>query len=212
MRKSVKLSPVDRERISRRDGFDKPLKYLSKVEVERFFCVIPKANVRDQLLFDLMYRHGLRRIEASILKVEDISNDRIWITRVKRSISGEYPLHPRTRKLLAAYLRERRLDGCPYLLRSRQTRPVPLATTTIYGAFRAYADAANLPRDKRHPHILRHSIATHLMTAGVDAADVKDWLGHASIASTMIYAQVTNERREETFRVLVRSRKIAHAS
>lgn len=212
MRKSVKLSDVEIARALRMKGTSKPLSYLSKDEVERFFRAIPQSNLRDRLLFELMYRHGLRRIEAAHIRVEDIANDRLWVTRAKHGISGEYPLHPRTAKLLDAYLRARPSDGCPYLLRSRQTSQIPLATTTIYAAFRSYATAAGLPLDKRHPHVLRHSIAVHLMNAGVDAADVQDWLGHVNIATTMIYAQVTNKRREETFRRLVRSREVAHAS
>lgn len=212
MRKSVNLSAVEIASALAACGSSKPLAYLSKEEVERFFRAIPKSNVRDRLLFELMYRHGLRRVEAARIRLEDLSDDRIWVTRVKHGVPGEYPLHPRTQKLIVAYLAERRFDGCPYLLRSRQTRPTPLATTTIYTAFRAYAAAAELPVGKRHPHVLRHSIAVHLMNAGVDAADVQDWLGHVNIATTMIYAQVTNKRREETFRRLVRSREVAHAS
>jgi site-specific recombinase XerD len=213
MRKSVNLSDVEIARAVRGSASaGKPLTYLSKDEVERFFRAIPRVNVRDRLLFELMYRHGLRRAEAARLRLEDISNDRIWITRLKHGVSCEYPLHPRTQKLLAEYAVKRVADSYPYLLRSRQHGSRPLATTTIYAAFRGYAVTASLPADKQHPHVLRHSIAVHLMNAGVDAADVQDWLGHASIATTMIYAQVTNKRREDTFRTLVRSREIAHAT
>jgi integrase/recombinase XerD len=60
--------------------------------------------------------------------------------------------------------------------------------------FRRYAEAANLPSDRRHPHVLRHSIAVHLLNAGWDLVDVQHWLGHASIISTQIYAQVSNFR------------------
>lgn len=68
-----------------------------------------------------------------------------------------------------------------------------MSVSTIYQLFRAYAEAAGLPPDRRHPHVLRHSIAVHLMNAGWDAADVQDWLGHREIASTMVYAAVTNK-------------------
>jgi site-specific recombinase XerD len=69
----------------------------------------------------------------------------------------------------------------------------------IYHLFRSYAESAELPEDRRHPHVLRHSIAVHLMNAGWDAADVQDWLGHRDIASTMVYATVTNKRREAKY-------------
>ncbi len=79
----------------------------------------------------------------------------------------------------------------------------------MYHLFRRYATAAELPIDRRNVHVFRHSIAVHFMNEGVDSADVKDWLGHRSIASTMIYAQVTNKRRDVTFDRVSVSREIA---
>lgn len=58
-------------------------------------------------------------------------------------------------------------------------------------------------------HVFRHSIAVHFMNEGVDSADVKDWLGHRSISSTMIYAQVTNKRRDATYQRVRSSKEIA---
>jgi type 1 fimbriae regulatory protein FimB len=84
-----------------------------------------------------------------------------------------------------------------------------MSASTIYQLFRDYADAADLPADRRHPHVLRHSIAVHLMNAGWDAADVQDWLGHRDIASTMVYAAVTNKRREAKYEEALLSDEIA---
>lgn len=209
MKKVVKLRTTVENVLLARPTGTRPLAYLTKEEVERLFAAIPVDNLRDRLLFELMYRYGLRRREAAQLTLEDITGERIWITRLKHGISGEYPLHPRSQALLKAYLVERRFDGCRYLLRSRQRLPIPIATSTIYQAFRTHAVAAQLPEDRRHPHVLRHSIAVHLMNAGVDAADVQDWLGHVSIATTMIYARITNKRRDDTFRRLLDSPEIA---
>ncbi|MHB0971522.1 MAG: tyrosine-type recombinase/integrase [Thermoanaerobaculia bacterium] len=58
------------------------------------------------------------------------------------------------------------------------------------------------------PHVFRHSIAVHLLNAGWDLIDVQHWLGHASIASTQIYAKVSNIRIDTKFRAL-RSTEIA---
>jgi hypothetical protein len=82
---------------------------------------------------------------------------------------------------------------------SRQSGNQPISPSTIYGLFRRYAGAADLRVDHRHPHVLRHSIAVHLMNAGWDAADVQDGLGHRDITSTMVYAAVTNRRREQKY-------------
>src|SRR4051812_17437811 len=82
------------------------LAYLTKTEVERFFSVIPREKARDRLLFDVIYRHGLRRLEAANVQREHLSDGRIWITRLKGGVSGEYPIHPATRRLLWSYLAE----------------------------------------------------------------------------------------------------------
>jgi integrase len=183
--------------------------YLTKAEVERFFDVIPAMNARDRLLFDVIYRYGLRRKEAALIRREHLTEGRIWIAREKGGISGEYPIHPATRRLLWHYLAELGGNERPYLFASRQSQSQSISPSTIYALFRRYAKAADLPGDRCHPHVLRHSIAVHLMNAGWDAADVQDWLGHRDIASTMVYAAVTNRRREQKYEEALLSEEIA---
>ena len=55
---------------------------------------------------------------------------------------------------------------------------------------------AGIPASKRHFHVLKHSIATHLLDVGTDLRFVQDWIGHASIKNTVIYAQLTSRRRD----------------
>lgn len=212
MKKSVSLDREERSTMLVQSALalSRPLLYLTKEEVEQFFAAIPPEATRERLLFDLSYRHGLRRTEAAVLRLDDFSSDgRLWITRAKSGISGAYPLHPRSRELFKAYFEDRRFDGCRYLFRGRRIQLRPISGSLIYLLFRRYAELAKLPRDRQHPHVLRHSIAVHLMNAGWDAADVQDWLGHASIATTMIYAAVSNQRREERFRAIIESSEIA---
>ena len=80
---------------------------------------------------------------------------------------------------------------------------------TQFLLFKKYAIQAALPVEKQHVHILRHSIAVHLMNAGWDLADVQDWLGHKSINSTIVYAKITNKRREITHAKTINSQEIA---
>src|SRR5258705_77510 len=61
----------------------------------------------------------------------------------------------------------------------------------------AYRHGVGIPESKRHFHTLKHSIATHLLDAGADLRFVQDWIGHASIRNTVIYAQLTSRRRDE---------------
>jgi site-specific recombinase XerD len=129
--------------------------------------------------------------------------------RLKSGVSGEYPIHPATRRLLWAYLSDRSDDDNPYLFPSRQSGLRPMSASMVYALFWRYADAANIPRERQHPHVLRHSIAVHLMNAGWDVADVQDWLGHRDIASTMVYATITNKRREAKYEEALLSEEIA---
>lgn len=185
------------------------VKYLTKQEVERFFRAIPKRNVRDVLLFDLIYRHGLRRSEAALLTLDDVRGGKIWVARRKHGLSNAYPLHPRSKLLLRRYLKQRRSDESPYLFRGRRRTQAPLSGGEINRLCHVYATAAQLPPDRRHAHTLRHSVGVHLANAGWDVADVQDWLGHRDISSTLIYFRITNKRREARYRATLRSREIA---
>jgi integrase len=181
------------------------VKYVGKKEVERLFEAIPPSAARDALLFDMIYRYGLRREEATLLLREHVQ-DRIRVTRVKHGISRDYPIFRRTRRLLWSYLSKRGDDGNPFLFPSPQIPGAAISASLVYHLFRGYALDARLPTDRRHPHVLRHSIAVHLLNAGWDLVDVQHWLGHASITSTMIYAQVSNYRLNKQFRALRLSR------
>lgn len=72
-----------------------------------------------------------------------------------------------------------------------------------------YGEEAGDPKDRRHFHVLKHSIAVHLIAAGADVILVRDWLGHRSIQNTMVYAQLLSPRRDAQAATLFQSREIA---
>ncbi|MGB8346042.1 MAG: tyrosine-type recombinase/integrase [Ktedonobacteraceae bacterium] len=187
------------------------IKYLEKEEVYKFFMSITGKNYRDKALFDLIYRHGLRRIEATWLKKDWVHNGRIWVQRAKNGISQEYNLHPASAKLLELYLAQRGEDANAYLFISRESRDArPISSGLIYHLFQKYAARAGIVPEKRFVHILRHSISVHLLNAGWDISDVQDWLGHRDIRNTAIYGKVSNKRREMQFKKLLKSNEIAN--
>ncbi|MBI1797182.1 MAG: tyrosine-type recombinase/integrase [Candidatus Eisenbacteria bacterium] len=160
-------------------------------------------NLRDRTLFALIYHYGLRVGEVALLRREDVDLDRgrIVIKRLKGGAWTEQPLFSATARLLRRYLAERDVAPNDPLFRGRLGA---LKKRQIQSLFVRYRDLAGL--DRRYTcHGLRHSIATHLLDAGVALEFVQDHLGHQSIRSTSIYARVTHQHRVALFRELERS-------
>ena len=173
------------------------IKFLSPGEIKRLFSVI--KDKRDKAIFILAYRHGLRASEIGLLQKSDVDlkTSKIFVHRLKGSYSGQHPLQPEETRAIKAYLRTRS-DLLPYLFPSRKGTPIGRGMLDVL--IKSYGEAAKLPEDKRHFHVLKHSIATHLLDAGADIRFVQDWLGHANIENTVIYAQMSVGSREKKAR------------
>ena len=154
---------------------------------------------RDQAMFLLAYRHGLRASEVGMLCTADLDlkQYRLRIQRLKNSLAGLHPLQSDELKALKAYLKERQ-SNAPALFLSRNDTPI--SRRRLDELIKRYGERAGIPESKRHSHALKHSIATHLLDAGADLRFVQDWIGHASIKNTVIYAQLTSRRRDEEAR------------
>jgi integrase len=179
-------------------------RYLTQDELRRFFAVI--ADPRDQVLFTLIYHHGLRVGEVALLRCEDVdlSQRRIIVWRLKGGAWSAQPLFSTTADLLALHLATLPADPEDPVFPGQNG---PLQKRQIQSLFARYRDQAGLPR-RYTCHSLRHSIATHLLDAGVTLEVVQDRLGHQSIRSTSIYARITDQHREAAFRRLERSPEI----
>lgn len=171
----------------------KTIKYLTQDELKNLLKVI--ESKRDKAIFLLAYRHGLRASEIGVLKVEDVDMERgrIRINRLKHSQGGEYPMELDEMKVLKAWLKERQNNNLSLFASRRGT---PISRRTLDYMMKGYGKKAGIPADKRHFHVLKHSIATHLLDAGADIRFVQDWIGHKNIQNTVIYAQITNPARE----------------
>jgi type 1 fimbriae regulatory protein FimB len=164
------------------------IRFLTLDELGRLLAAT-RESVRDRALFLLAYRHGLRASEVGLLRADDLDlrTLRLTVHRLKGSLSGTHPLQPDEAKAIRAWLRGREQPPSPVLFPSN--RGDPIARRTLDWLMKKYGEAAGLPPSKRHFHCLKHSIATHLLEAGADLRFVQDWLGHANIQNTVVYAQ-----------------------
>jgi site-specific recombinase XerD len=173
--------------------------YLRPDELKALLGVID--DKRNKAIFLVAYRHGLRASEVGLLRTTDLDLKglRLMVHRVKGSHSGEHPLQPDEVRVLKAYLRKR-TNHSPILFPSR--RQVPISRRTLDWLMKRYGEQAGIPKDKRHFHCLKHSIATHMLSAGGDLVFVQDWLGHRNIENTRIYTFLTSTSRDEKARAL----------
>jgi len=185
-------------------------RYLTQDELARFRrAVVAGGELRDLVLFGLMYRFGLRAVEVTYLLAEDLdlARGRIQIRRAKGGDPKEYPLPRELTPLLRRYLRKRD-DRGPFLFTGRQSNNQRgLTVLRVQQLFKRYAGQAGLPPTVAS-HSLRHSIAVHALEEGFSLEYVADLLGHTSIRSTAIYAKVTTPGRDAMMRALDRSRKV----
>jgi integrase len=163
-----------------------------------------KKGAREWAMILLAYKHGLRASEVCNLRLDDVDlkNGNIIVERLKGSMRttqavaghrGE-PLLDEL-KALREWLRQRPNDGSDILFVSQNGGR--LDRTQFFRIFRAIAANAGLPPEKQHPHVLKHSIANHLVSANVNLALVKQALGHKSINSTLRYIATTDKQASQ---------------
>ena len=157
---------------------------LTHSELERLFAVI--TDLRDRAMFLVAYRHGLRASEVSLLKKGDVDLDRTTITirRLTQRPSGLHNLQSDEHLALQRYLKSR-TDGSVILFLGLRGRAI--TRRGLDWLIKTYGERANLPSKKRHFHVLKHSVAVHLLRAGQDLRFVHEWLGHTMLQSTAIY-------------------------
>ena len=185
----------------KRGARETPIDYLEKPEIEALLGSIDgaaRAGQRDYALFALMFNTGARVHEIVTLRVGDLRLDPPAQVRLVGKGNKERlcPIWPRT----ADFLR-RLLAADPTRHPDPATRPVfcnrhgqALTRFGVRYLLRKHLAAASrtastLATKRIHPHSLRHTTAICLLKAGVDFATISQWLGHASLTTTMRYAR-----------------------
>ena len=178
---------------------------LSLSEVDRLIeaanGVTPRA-LRDRALVELLYGAGLRVSEAVGLERGGVDLESRLVRCVgKGDKERAVPLGTQAAEALRRYLAR----GRPHL--DRRHRPElflnaqggPLTRAGAFFVLRRLAAKAGLDPTRIHPHLLRHSFATHLLEGGADLRSVQEMLGHADLGTTELYTHVSDRRRRDTY-------------
>jgi integrase/recombinase XerD len=178
---------------------------LSPGEAERLVeaaqGTTPRA-MRDHALVELLYGAGLRVSEAVGLERGGVDlEERLVRTVGKGGKERVVPIGRQAAEALLRYL----AHGRAHL--DRRHRPElflnakggPLTRAGAFLILRRLAGKAGLEPERVHPHLLRHSFATHLLEGGADLRSVQEMLGHADLATTELYTHVTDRRRRDAY-------------
>jgi integrase/recombinase XerD len=178
---------------------------LSPAEAERLIDAAggtaPRA-LRDAALVELLYGAGLRVSEAVGLEKSGVDLEQRLVRCIgKGNKERVVPVGRAAVEALGRYLSR----GRPYL--DKRYRPElflnakggPLTRAGAFLILRRVAEKAGLEPGRVHPHLLRHSFATHLLEGGADLRSVQEMLGHADLATTELYTHVSDSRRRELY-------------
>jgi integrase/recombinase XerD len=162
------------------------------------------AESRDRALLEVLYASGARISEAVGLDVDDVSLEQgreSLLLRGKGRKERVVPIGGYAAHALGDYLVRGRAPlaarggGVPAVFLN--TRGGRLSRQSAWSVLRMAAERAGVPDVS--PHTMRHSCATHLLAGGADVRVVQEMLGHASVATTQIYTQVTVEALREVY-------------
>lgn len=161
-------------------------------------------GIRDRAILELLYASGLRVSELIALKSRDFLPD-IGIVRVfgKGSKERIVPVGSSAIEWIEIYNKKVR----PLLLNKTKSTDIlflnkrgqPLTRMAIWKFINFYTQLAGISK-KVHPHIFRHSFATHLIEGGADLRAVQEMLGHADISTTQIYTHLDRDYIKEVHR------------
>lgn len=194
---------------------------LTYDEVDRILSVIDintDNGVRDKAIFELMYGSGLRISELINLKIDNLDfNKKIVTVLGKGNKQRQIPLSKTSVKFIKEWLKIREQYLNTYMLFDSNIEKLlfinrlnisklknpdkailkNLSEKQVYNLLKQYTKEAGIKKEV-HPHMLRHSFATHLLNNGMGLRTVQILLGHENLSTTQIYTHISNEKLKES--------------
>jgi integrase len=194
----VRLRPSQSEKPTVRGGRAKNAdyrqrEYLTEAEIDRLLATASNSRnpVRDRLLILMAFRHALRVSELVDLRWQQIALDSatVHIRRAKNGTPGIHGLQGDELRLLRQLRREHPHADFVFV----SERRAPLSIDGAQRLIERLGEHAELPF-KIHAHMLRHAAGYALAARGIDTRTLQAFMGHRSIANTVIYTAIANKR------------------
>lgn len=179
---------------------------LSEEEISQFLKEIPTNTVthrRNKCMIYLMYACGLRVSELCNLKINQVHLNVGYLScKGKGNKERMVPIASMVLEILKTYMNEDRNQiikdkKSPYLFVTHQGNPVKRDEFWIF--LNKYAANSTITKHI-HPHMLRHTFATHLLENGADLRSIQELLGHENIATTTIYTHVSTKAMSDEYK------------
>lgn len=197
----LKINPV--ENISNIKEPKRIPNFVSEKEIDQLIKSFPKTidyiENRNQLIFEMFYNTGIRREELINIKEKDIDYSKAKLKVLgKGNKEREIPLHLLFLERIKTYISVRNQflnnEKIDFLFLNKTRNK--LKPKTVYNIVSNLLNVC-ISTDKKSPHVLRHTFATHLLNNGADLNAIKELLGHSSLASTQIYTHNSIEKLKE---------------
>ena len=197
----IKISPL--EGISMLKFYAEKQIPFSEEEMKHLLLILEEAQVEllDKLIIEVLYQTGMRRAELCNLPLENVNFSRNEIVIIgKGNKERIVPISPDLSNVLKIYYLEHRkptAEAERYFFVSSKGKKI--TEKFVYLMVTSYLSQVSL-KEKKSPHILRHSFATHVLNGGAEISKVKKIMGHASLASTQVYTNANIEQLKKVFR------------
>ena len=158
-------------------------------------------GLRDRLMLELLYATGMRLAELIGIKDADVD---LFAAQVKvlgkRNKERIIPFSTKLKELIQIYLKARKHEFQDSLTLLVTDKGKPLYPKMVYRIVtQRLGEVTTL--EKRSPHVLRHTFATHMLNNGADINSVKEILGHANLSATQVYTHNTIEKLKEVYKL-----------
>ena len=173
-------------------------------DVQRVLTMAPPAGLdavqiaRDRAILECLYSSGLRRSELIGLNESDVDLRRRSLRVVGKGNKTRYiPMTAHAAEAMSRYAEQRPSSTTGAFFTGRGSARI--SQSAVYKIVRTYMRLAGIAEENAHPHILRHSVATHMRERGADVLFLKEFLGHASTSTTEIYTHMSAELLRSEF-------------